>query len=76
MQVFSKMLNNDYITKNDETNNDISKTEEKLISYNDYFKDKNSITKYKLDKLKKIAKLHKLISLDLSNRIIIFSLDF
>jgi len=60
MQVFSKMLNNDYITKNDETNNDISKTEEKLISYNDYFKDKNSITKYKLDKLKKIAKLHKL----------------
>jgi len=60
MQVFSKMLNNDYITKNDEKNNEISKTEEKLISYNDYFKDKNSITKYKLDKLKRIAKLHKL----------------
>ena len=56
MQVFSKMLNNYH---NTDTNN-TSKIDDKWISYNDYIKDKTSMTKYKLDKLKKVAKLHKL----------------
>ena len=56
MQVFSKMLNNNYIINTE----DKSKTDDKWVSYNDYFKDKTSMSKYKLDKLKKIAKLHKL----------------
>jgi hypothetical protein len=59
MQVFSKMLNN--YNNNDNTDtNDTNKIDEKRITYNNYFKDKNAITKYKLDKLKKIAKIHKL----------------
>ena len=56
MQVFSKMLNHYNNSDTDDTN----KIDEKRITYNDYFKDKNTITKYKLDKLKKIAKIHKL----------------
>ena len=56
MQVFSKMLNSYHNTDTDNT----SKIDEKRTTYNDYFKDKNAIAKYKLDKLKKIAKVHKL----------------
>jgi hypothetical protein len=59
MQVFSKMVNN-YIGSDNTDTDDANKIDEKRTTYNDYFKDKNAITKYKLDKLKKIAKIHKL----------------
>jgi hypothetical protein len=51
MQVFSKMLDR-------YDNNNI--TDEKRLVYEDYLKDKYTIKTYKLDKLKRIAKLHKL----------------